>query len=185
MMCMRRWAAAPIVTLTLMLTVMLGVSLTSGCVVQDDLRDGIKEMNTSVTAWQLDRSGDGSGELSFTLHYELGVVDEAGVEALQWTYQLHPVSGPPVAEHSQQMRKPEPDKTQILVQGDRKRTLEIEGGLEAGGIYILHFYIYYREELLEELLLKVTEGEQLIAEDVPGDVTLSDPGMPIPPGEPI
>ncbi len=146
---------------------LLSLGLLSSCVVKEELQDGIREMRPSVTGWDLKLGPDRTANLDFTFHYELGIVDEDGIESLQWVYQIHTVSQNVLAENEQEMRKAEPEKTEILVKGDRKRSLSIASGLMTpGGTYVLHFFVYYRGELLKELLLKVVEGEDFETEPV-------------------
>ncbi len=167
--------------------------LAVGCVVNEDLADDTRELIPTIKEdakgqhlAHLEAASDGSGVLQFTFHYELGLIDEEGIAEVQWRYSLITVEREPLATFEQRMRKPEPGRTQILVQGDRPRKLEVPAGrLQDGETYVLWIEVSYRGELLGELLHSVTEGGEPPPMETEPDPNLPDaggtePGGPLP-----
>lgn len=137
---------------------LLAALTVSGCVIKDELDDGIREVRPSVRAIELARFADSSGRLEFTFHYQLGIVDEAGIAEVIWTYALiDPADRRVLAETTQRMRKPDPGKTEILVEGDRARSLDVPAGQVQDGVnYVLWITLSYRDEPLGEHLASVS-----------------------------
>lgn len=132
--------------------------LAPGCVIDDDYEDGLIELRPSMKEAELTVGPGGAGALDFTFHYEFGVVDAEGIPEVRWRYSLMTKDRVVLAEVEEQMRKPEAEGvTQILVQGDRTRTLEVPAGLNRGATYILWVETYYRDEVLAELLHRVED----------------------------
>ena len=110
------------------------------------------------------RLGDGGAVVSFTFSYLLGIVDEEGIAAVDWIYSLRVPRGGTLFTLEQPMRDAQPEKTEILVVGDRTREFEVPAGsLDAGITYVLWFELYYRGERLGEFLepLRLVPGEQV------------------------
>ena len=129
---------------------------TAGCVVKDELKDGMREMRGEVATARLDAFPDGSGHLSFTFQYGIALVDDAGIEAFPWEFRLVDRDRRLLASESQDMRKAEPEKKRVLVTGERVRSLEIPAGtLRVGENYVVWLAVDYRQERLFELLSPV------------------------------
>ena len=140
-----------------LLVLLLTLIAATGCVVKDELKDGLREMRSQMAESRLETHLDGSGELYFKFQYGIALVDEDGVEPFPWEYRLLDSQRNVLASNAQDMRKPEPDKTKVLVTGERERRLEVPAGqLEVGRTYVLWIVIRYREEILHELLWPVT-----------------------------
>jgi hypothetical protein len=138
--------------------VVLGLS---GCVVKDELRDGIREVLPTVKEATYTLNADGSGEVVFTFNYLLGIVDEAGIDEVRWEYSLITPQREILALEEQSMRDAQPEKTEILVHGDRTRTLSVDGGLRAEGDYVLSIALFYEGELFGEKYTRLVEGETI------------------------
>ena len=137
-------------------TFLLLFLLPSCQIVKEDFPDGTREMRLSMNSAELQFAEDGVAQLSFEFHYEIAIVDEAGIEEIQWRFALVNLKKDVLAEHEQRMRKAEPEKTLILVQGDRERQLDIPPGLvQPIDTYVLWVWLYYRDEILGELLTGV------------------------------
>lgn len=125
----------------------------------DGVEDGFRESLHLLTAADLEAEADGSGALTFEYRYGLGIKDDEGIDEVRWVYRLVSAEGEVLAEVEQQMREPQLEKTEILVEGRRSRTLEIEPGrLSPGGEYVLWFDLSYRGERIGEHLEVVQEG---------------------------
>ncbi|MEZ4467699.1 MAG: hypothetical protein R3F60_02545 [bacterium] len=136
-----------------------------GCVVKDELEDGIREVLPTLRSTTYTRNADGSGQVDFTLNYLLGIVDEAGIEEVRWEYAVITPAREIIAVEEQEMRKAQPEKTQVLVQGDRSRSLAVPPGLlRSDGTYVLSVALFYRGELFGEKYKKLIEGETLTEE---------------------
>jgi hypothetical protein len=137
----------------------LAAALCAGCVVKEDIKDGLRELRPSMKSINLSTGPDGASELNFVFHYEMGLVDEAGVSEVRWFYALVDRDKNVLASHEQRMRKPDEDKTEILVQGDRTRRLDVDPGLVQPDVtYILWVSVFYRGELIGEHLSPVVDG---------------------------
>lgn len=135
-------------------------ALLAGCIVKDELHDGIREVLPTLKSVAFERSADGSGRVDFTLNYLLGIVDEAGIGEVRWEYAVITPAREVLAVEEEEMRKAQPEKTQVLVQGDRVRTLEVPPGtLRAEGTYVLSVALFYEGELFGEKYKKLVEGE--------------------------
>ncbi len=122
-------------------------------IVKEDFPDGTREMRLSMSSSELQLLEAGEGQLNFEFHYEIAIVDEEGIEEIRWRFALVDLKKNVLAEHEQHMRKAEPEKNLILVQGDRERQLEIPSGLlRPGETYVIWVWLYYRGEILGELL---------------------------------
>ena len=141
------------------------MALTASCLVKDELVEGLRELRGEVTWADLEIRSDGSGTLDFNFHYEIGIVDESGIAEVMWDYALVTPTGEVLASDQQQMRDAELDLTQALARGDRPRKLEVlEGTLEPGLELVLWIHVYYREELLAELLSPVMDAPPRLGE---------------------
>lgn len=155
-------------------------SMLVGCVVKDEMKDGLREMRGEIVDTRLDRRDDGSGRVSFTFQYGIALVDDQGVSPFPWRYRLVDRDRHVVAEHSQDMRDAEPGKTRVLVTGERTRFLDVPaGGLREGETYILWVEVDYREERLFEVLASVggLAGEAWGADGGWADAGTSDAGF--------
>jgi hypothetical protein len=147
----------------LLLTVLLGFC-TTGCVVKEEIKEGTRELRSGMKSLTLTIEDDGGAVLAFNWSYLLGIVDSESIAAIDWNYSLREPRGPTLARVDQRMREADESKTEILVVGDRARTLEIPPGtLDPDKTYILWFELYYRDLLLGELLypVQVMPGEQV------------------------
>lgn len=136
----------------------------------DDIEDGFRESLYLLSYADLQANPDGSGLVDFQYRYGLGIRDDEGIEEVRWTYQLVDANERVLASVEQRMRDPQPEKTQILVEGKRTRQLEIPAGmLRSGEDYVLWFTLEYRGERLSEYLHAITEGERYEAssDDLP------------------
>lgn len=134
----------------------------AACVVDDEVPDGLRELRSEIREARLARRPDGSGRLEFTYRYVLGIADDGGIDEVQWLYRLVTRDERVLAQVLQRMREAEPDKTRILVQGDRTRTLVIPPGrLEPATTYVLWITLFYPDDetgepaILGELLWPV------------------------------
>ncbi|MBU0550413.1 hypothetical protein KKF91_12800 [Myxococcota bacterium] len=141
--------------------ILLPALLLWGCeIIKEEYPDGLRELRSAMKVIEL-RAAEGGAEVEFTYHYELGIVDEAGIADLQWRYALFTRDEAVLAEHSQRMREGEPDKTKLLVMGDRERRLEIPHRLSSSETYILWIFVDYRGERLGELLTGIKLGQRI------------------------
>ena len=142
-----------------LLLLLLVVGL-AGCVVKDELKNGMREMRGEVATARLDAFPDGSGHLAFTFQYGIALVDDAGIDAFPWEFRLVDRDRRLLAFNAQEMRKAEPGKTRVLVTGERVRSLEIPAGtLSVGETYVVWLAVDYRQDLLFELLSPVVALE--------------------------
>ncbi len=146
---------------------LMGLVMT-GCVIKDTATEGTREMRGGLKSLVVQSTGDGGAIVSFTFGYLFGIVDAAGIAPIRWTYSLQVPRGAVLAEAEQVMREPQPDKTEILVVGDRQRELEVPTGLRADVTYVLWFHVWYGDEPIGEVLapVRLVEGEQI---EVPYD----------------
>lgn len=144
----------------LILAVLIALGL-PGCVIKDERRDGIREVLPTVKEVTYTLNADGSGEVVFTFNYLLGIVDEEGIDEVRWEYAIITPQREILALEEQAMRDAQPDKTEILVHGDRTRTLTIGGGLRADQDYVLSIALFYEDELFGEKYMRLAEGETL------------------------
>jgi hypothetical protein len=86
----------------------LAVSALHGCVVKDELRDGLRQMRADMKALTLTRSDDGGAQLDFTFEYGLALVDDGGVGEIPWRVRLLDADRVVYATLEQTMRKAEP-----------------------------------------------------------------------------
>jgi hypothetical protein len=132
----------------------------AGCVVKDELKNGMREMRGEVATARLDAFADGSGHLAFTFQYGIALVDDAGIDAFPWEFRLVDRDRRLLAFNAQEMRKAEPEKTRVLVTGERVRSLEIPAGtLRVGETYVVWLAVDYRDDRLFELLSPVVALE--------------------------
>jgi len=136
--------------------VLCGV-LSGGCVVKDELKEGLREMRSEVPLLTLTRNADGSGLVDFTFKYGIAVVDEGGIAEVPWNVRLVDRNQRVYAELFQVMRKAEPDERRALVTGERRRVLEVEPGLlSPSGTYALWITATYEGEVLHESIWPVS-----------------------------
>ncbi|MFN3199061.1 MAG: hypothetical protein ACE366_11740 [Bradymonadia bacterium] len=142
---------------------------TTGCGVDDfaddGIEDGFRESLYLLTSANLDIAADNTATLNFEYRYGFGIRDDMGIEEVRWVYRLVDADARVIAEVEERMRDPQPEKTEILVEGRRTRTLQIDAGLLTPGTeYVLWFDISYRGDRLSESLHVVTEGQPFVAE---------------------
>ena len=129
----------------------------SGCVVKDELRNGLREMRADMRALTLTRAADGSAQLDFTFEYGLALVDDGGVSEIPWRVRLVDAERVVYGTLEQTMRKAEPTETRALVTGERKRTIDLEPGALPGDdrAYAVWVEAEYEGETLFEALWPV------------------------------
>jgi hypothetical protein len=157
-----RWVSRWALALAALAAVVLGPA--TGCVVEEDIADGTREMRGGLTSLVIEGSPDGAPVLRFNFIYLLGVVDEAGIASVDWDVTLRTQDQQIVARLTQVMREPDPEQTKVLVVGERRRDILLPANtLRAGDGYILWFVMKYRGEILGEFLEPVyaISGEQV------------------------
>jgi hypothetical protein len=137
---------------------------------------------------------DDSAIVDFTFHYELQIVDSDGIEPVWWRYSLVRACSdddrdaddcqintrPVLATNDQEMRKGEPNKTEIFVEGDRPRTLDLPAGvIRRGDQYVLWIEVRYRDESVGHHLELVEVGSRGAPEVVDAGTTLPEV-IPVP-----
>lgn len=148
---MRVWALRWAMAMGALGGVALGPA--TGCVVEDDIADGTREMRGGLTSLIIEGTPDGAPVLRFDFTYLLGLVDEAGIAPVDWDVTLRTRDQQVIARLTQTMRDPDPEQTQVLVVGERHRDLPLPANtLRAGEGYILWFVMTYRGEILGEFL---------------------------------
>ena len=96
----------------------------------------------------------------FTYAYLLGIVDDDGVDVVDWRFSLIDADRFEYAETVQPLREAELDQVRILVEGERARTLRCEPGeLNPSGTYVLWIEVTYAEDIIDEMFLAVRNGE--------------------------
>ena len=146
--------------LSYVLTLSLSLSAFSGCVVKEELNDTYNQAHLGLNQWELKPSEEGGYMFSFDAGYLLGLVDDAGIEAIRWSYKLITRDQELLGSFEEEMREPSPEKTQIFVEGRRSRSLEIPPLLTEGETYVVWFTLYYKEEILHEQLFPVVAGAE-------------------------
>jgi len=142
------------------LLVLMGALLAAGCVVKDEAKDGAIEMRSAVTQALLTVAPDGSGQLDFTYAYLLGIVDDDGIDVVDWRFALMDPDLFEYAETVQPLREAEMEQVRILVEGERERSLSCEAGqLSPDKTYVLWITVSYGEDVIDEMLLAVRNGE--------------------------
>jgi len=155
---------------TFIFSILIGVSLTA-CVIQDEVKDGLWEMRTKVSTATLMVEGDRTGTLDFTFEYLLGLVDDQGIEEVQWAYRLVDPDGQDLVSETEVMRQAQLDEKEVFVQGERPRQLTVESPvLTAEATYVLWITVRYREQILAELLVPVSQGTPHLDEDLTDDI---------------
>ncbi len=153
-----RLAARSLFALKLLVTGLVAQA-PAGCVVEDEMKDGLRQMRSELGAASLTVAPDGSGQLTFKFQYGIALVDDAGIEPFHWVFRLVDADRNVLAEREQEMRKAQPEKTRVLVTGERERTLDVPaGGLVEGRTYVLWVIVSYRDETLHEVLFPVVAG---------------------------
>jgi hypothetical protein len=141
-----------------LLALALLISVAPACVVDDEIPEGLRELRPEIGSARLVREADGSGRLDFSFRYVMAITDEAGIAEVRWIYSLVDRQQSVLGQVEQRMREPQPEKTQILVQGERSRTLPIDAGkLRPGGRYVVWITVTYpgedgRQAIVGELL---------------------------------
>ncbi len=141
-----------------LLAIVLFSCIAPACVVDDEIPEDLRELRPEIGSARLVRQPSGSGHLDFTFRYVMAITDDAGIAEVRWIYSLVDRQQQVLAQVEQRMREPEPGKTQILVQGERSRTLAIDPGkLKADGRYVLWITVTYpgedgRQSIVGELL---------------------------------
>jgi len=138
--------------------VLLLLGLT-GCLIEDEAKDGLREIRAQVTEASLSIDSEGQGTVDFTFHYLLGVIDNAGIERVVWTYALVDTDENEIISATEDMREAQENIRKIYVKGTRPRTLVTENVvLDPERTYILWITVIYRELVLKELLIPVKVG---------------------------
>ena len=160
----------------------LGVLVVAGCIVKDELKDGLREVEPGMKRAALARDG-GSWRLEFTFIYQMGIVDEEGIEEVRWTYALVTKDRVVLEENRQPMREGQPEKTEILVEGERARSLELDADeIVDGETYVIWITLFYRGENLKEFLWPVVAGGPAFVDEDDGGFGLADGGFVYPDG---
>ena len=123
----------------------------TGCLVDNDLDGDAREVRARISSAAISVSDEDGQTLDFVFEYLLGLADAEGIDAVEWTYSLLNLDGQILASETQEMREAQLDKTEVFVQGERPRTLPLEGvELEATSRYVLKISLRYRAEVLFE-----------------------------------
>lgn len=161
-------------------------TLTFGCVVKEELDSTYNQAHLGLNEWSLIQDETGSYKLSFDAGYLIGLVDEEGIQQINWTFELVNRDREIISYSSEQMREPSPEKTAIFVEGKRTRDVELMTLLNGGETYILWFTLKYRDDILHEQLFPLVAGESggdpnwiqdLIGEDIDDLSNLSNTGQ--------
>ncbi len=161
---------APTSSLAFALSAIAVAALAPGCVVKDEMKDGLREMRSEIGEADLALAPDGTGSLHFRFNYGIALVDKLGVDGFPWEYRLVDRNRHVLATHSQDMRAAQPDKTQVLVTGERERRLDVpKGALVLGETYVLWVIVQYRGETVNEILSPVVAAD-------PGALPVPDAG---------
>ena len=124
--------------------------ISSSCLIKDDLGDDVREVRARITEAALIVDSGESG-VEFVFEYLIGLIDQQGIEAIQWTYSLMDVDGVEQATITQEMREAQPNRTEIFVQGERPRRLGLGPWMpQTETTYILKVSLGYRMEILHE-----------------------------------
>lgn len=141
------------------LTLMLSAFLFSGCVVKEELNDTYNQAHLGINEWSLLQT-DSTYLLKLDIGYLIGLIDEEGVKAIEWRYELMTVDEEVLANNLEEMRSPSPEKKQVFVEGRRERELSVATQLTEGETYVLWFTLFYQGEILHEQLFAVVAGEE-------------------------
>ena len=128
-----------------------------GCVVEEDLSSTYNQAHIGLNQWDFQTNSQGS-RITFNLGYLIGMNDPEGIESINWSYRLVDPDQREYAQFSEEMRKAEPERKQVFVQGKRDRVLEVPHTLTTGDRYILWFVLSYRGEILKEKLFSIEAG---------------------------
>ena len=112
----------------------------------------------TLEEWSLELKAS-RATLDFRFGYLIGLQDPDTIQAINWRYRLVTKDELELARFEEEMRAASPEKTQLFVQGDRSRKLEIDTPLEPGAVYVLWFELDYKGERLHEILFPVIAGE--------------------------
>ena len=99
--------------------------MATGCH-RDEVKNGLGD---SLGCRRLSHPGD---EGKLTLAFDavvLGLVDDEGIEEVLWTFALVDTERNEIASETQQMREAQPERTEVFVQGERPRELDIDVSL--------------------------------------------------------
>lgn len=132
-----------------------------GLLVQDEFEEELREVLHQVGAVQWGESPGGNQRLNFQYRYGLGLQDAESIAQVTWTFGLLNAEGMRVGDWiNQEMRRPNPEKTEVFVVGKRDRFIDYTPGLlPTGDEYVLFFRLCYRGLILGEHLEVVTIGE--------------------------
>ncbi|MGC6415775.1 MAG: hypothetical protein ACON3Z_01515 [Bradymonadia bacterium] len=138
----------------MLIRLILGAGLimsTAACLVENDLDGNAREVRARISSASISIGSEGEQGLDFVFEYLLGLADADGVDAVEWTYSLLNLDGRVLASETQEMREAQLDKTEVFVQGERPRTLPLDGvELDAESRYVLKVSLRYRGEILFE-----------------------------------
>lgn len=148
--------------LALFTTLLFTTLLLTGCVVKEELNDTYNQAHLGLNEWSLlnTETETGAYELKLDIGYLIGLVDDEGIDAIEWTYELMTTDQEVLASNSEEMRAPSLEKRQVFVEGKRKRELAVPVPLSEGVTYVLWFTLYYEDEILHEQLFPIIAGEE-------------------------
>ena len=145
--------------------------LLGGCAIKDEVKDGLWEIRAKVSTAALTVDESGQGQVDFTFVYLLGLVDDEGIEQVDWTFALIDSDRNELAAESQVMRQGQADQNEVFVQGERPRSLMLDGAaLSLEETYVLWITVRYRDTVLTEVLVPVTQGQIYLNEREIGDI---------------
>ena len=132
----------------------------SGCVVKEELDDTYNQAHLGLNQWSLIQQEDRSYVLEFDAGYLIGLIDEEGVKAISWRYELITKDQEIISYKQEVMRESSPEKTAIFVEGRRVRQQDLATILSEGETYILWFTLQYEDDILHEQLFPLIAGEE-------------------------
>lgn len=132
----------------------------SACVVKEELDNTYNQAHLGLNQWSLLEQPNRSYLLIFDVGYLIGLVDEEGVKAIDWTYELMTKQQELISLSIGEMRQANPEKTQVFVEGRRSRTMEVQSLLQEGETYILWFTLKYNGSILHEQIFAIVAGQE-------------------------
>lgn len=130
----------------------------SGCIVKEELDDTYNQAHLGLNQWSLIQQEDRSYLLEFDAGYLIGLIDDEGIQAINWRFELITKDQEIISYNQEVMRDPSPEKTAIFVEGRRVRQQELATILSEGETYILWFTLLYNDDILHEQLFPLTAG---------------------------
>ena len=145
--------------------------MATGCAIKDEVKNGLWEIRSDVRTASLTQGDEGKLTLTFNYEYLLGLVDDEGIEEVIWTFALVDTERNEIASETQQMREAQPERTEVFVQGERPRELDIDVSLiDVTKTYVLWITVTYRDSILTEKLTPIRLGESYINDAPLGDI---------------